>query len=75
MKQGETRETEENWYKRFKAECACDTLTVAGLDFLFYNPIIADLGNNPKLDETKAAKEQCKAMFFYAIPTCNVILI
>ena len=61
VKQGE-RESEECWYKRFKTEC--DTLTVAGLDFIFLNMTVASLPKTSSENKKDEAREQCKAMFF-----------
>ena len=58
-------ESEDTWYRRFKAEC--DTLEVADLGYVFYNKSASghDGANaNPSANDIAAEIEACKAMFF-----------
>ena len=61
VKQGE-RESEECWYKRFKTEC--DTLTVAGLDFIFLNMTVASLPKNSSEIKKMKLVSNAKLRFF-----------
>ena len=58
-------ESEDAWYRRFKAEC--DTVEVADLGYLFYNQVASGhngVNVNPSANEIAAEIEACKAMFF-----------
>eukprot|EP00591_Stephanopyxis_turris_P014741 CAMPEP_0195535818 /NCGR_PEP_ID=MMETSP0794_2-20130614/44994_1 /TAXON_ID=515487 /ORGANISM="Stephanopyxis turris, Strain CCMP 815" /LENGTH=341 /DNA_ID=CAMNT_0040669067 /DNA_START=481 /DNA_END=1503 /DNA_ORIENTATION=+ len=58
-------ESEDSWYKRFKAEC--NTLESANLSYIFYNRHTAGhaVANvNPMANEIAEETEKCRAMFF-----------
>ena len=58
-------ESEEAWYRLFKAEC--DTLEVAGLGYFFHNAAAAghdDANLNPPGNDIATEMEKCRAILF-----------
>ena len=65
-------ESEDSWYKRFRAEC--NTLKSANLGYIFYNFDVAghtDPNNPPTANQIAEETEKCRAMFFLKFSNMN----